>query len=136
MKRIIKHPKGYLRDSGLLHHLLRIPDRDALLSHPKMGASWEGMVIEELLRGLAARGQTVNAYYYRTGAGAEVDLVLEGDFGLIPVEIKYTAAAGDRLRALKDFVAEHKCRLGLVINNDDHPRLYDKAIVGVPFACL
>jgi predicted AAA+ superfamily ATPase len=52
VKRVVKHPKGYLRDSGLLHALLRIPDRDALLSHPQMGTSWEGMVVEEILRQL------------------------------------------------------------------------------------
>ena len=46
LKRVVKHPRGYLRDSGLLHALLRIPDRDALLSHPQWGASWEGMVVE------------------------------------------------------------------------------------------
>lgn len=89
MKRIVKHPRGYLRDSGLLHSLLRIPDRAALLSHPQMGASWEGMVVEEILRQLAALGASVEYSHYRTSGGAEVDLVLRGDFGLVAVEVKH-----------------------------------------------
>jgi predicted AAA+ superfamily ATPase len=80
-KRVVKHPRGYLRDSGLLHALLRIPDADALSSHPQMGASWEGMVVEEILRQLSALGVAHEYSYYRTGAGAEVDLVVEGSFG-------------------------------------------------------
>ena len=94
VKRVVKHPRGYLRDSGLLHALLRIPDVDALLSHPQMGASWEGMVVEEILRQLSALGVAHDYAYYRTGAGAEVDLVLEGAFGRVAVEIKHTSSGG------------------------------------------
>jgi len=137
VKRIVKHPKGYLRDSGLLHHLLRIPDLDALLGHPQMGHSWEGMVVEEIIRQLNFFGVSFDYYYYRTAAGAEVDLILEGDFGLIPVEIKHTQRVTRRsLRPLRDFIKERDCRFGLVINNDISARLYDEKIVGLPFACL
>jgi predicted AAA+ superfamily ATPase len=137
LKRVVKHPKGHLRDSGLLHYLLRIPDMDSLLAHPGMGRSWEGMVIEEIIRGLTCLGTGFDYYYYRTGGGAEVDLILEGDFGLIPIEIKYAQTVPSRqLRGLKDFVRERRCRLGIVINNDETPRLYDEKIIGIPFACL
>jgi predicted AAA+ superfamily ATPase len=137
LKRIVKHPKGYFRDSGLLHYLLRIPDLDLLATHPVMGRSWEGLVTEEIIRGLNAIGAGFDYYYYRTGAGAEVDLVLEGDFGLIPIEIKYTQAVPPKqLRSLKDFVKDHNCRFGLVINNDERAKLYDQKIAGIPFACL
>ena len=137
LKRIVKHPKGYLRDSGLLHHLLRIPEVDFLVTHPAMGRSWEGLVIEELIRGLNAVGVGFDYYYYRTGGGAEVDLILEGDFGLIPVEIKYTqSVSAKQLRSLKNFIKDQKCRFGLVINNDERPRMYDDKIAGIPFACL
>ena len=126
-----------LRDSGLLHHLLRLPDLDALLTHPGMGRSWEGLVIEEILRALNGCGLSFDAYYYRTGGGAEVDLVLEGEFGLVPIEIKYQQAVPFRqLRAISDFVAERGCRLGIVINNDERVRQYDEKLVGVPFTCL
>jgi predicted AAA+ superfamily ATPase len=136
-KRIVKHSKGYVRDSGVLHHLLRIPDLDALLWHPQMGHSWEGMVIEEIIRQLTCHGASFDYYFYRTSAGAEVDLVLDGSFGLIPVEIKYSQTLDLRdLRALRDFVQEHRCRLGLVVTNDLAPRLYDDRIVAVPFTYL
>ena len=137
LKRAIKHPKGYLRDTGLLHHLLRIPDLDALLGHTAMGRSWESMVIEELLRGFNGRGISVDASHYRTAAGGEIDLVLEGDFGLLPIEIKHSQAVRvQELQALENFVADSKCNFGLVINNDEHPRFYSERILGIPFACL
>jgi len=135
LKRIVKHPKGHLRDSGLLHYLLRVPDLRALLGHPRVGASWEGMVAEELIRQFTCAGSSFDAYHYRTSAGEEVDLVLEGDFGLLPVEIKHTQTVEPRkLRALQDFVRERGCRLGLVINNDTAPRLLGESILGVPFS--
>ncbi|MDH7503196.1 MAG: ATP-binding protein [Verrucomicrobiota bacterium] len=137
LKRLVKHPKGYMRDSGLLHALLRIPDLDALLSHPQMGASWEGMVIEEILRQLNAMGVPYDASYYRTSGGAEVDLVIEGDFGRVAFEIKHTSTVPTHdLRALADFVAEQRARLGVVINNDTQPRLYTPKIIGLPFTWL
>jgi hypothetical protein len=137
VKRVVKHPKGYLRDSGLLHALLRIPDAEALLSHPQMGASWEGMVVEEILRQLNMLGAPHQYSYYRTGAGAEVDLVVEGNFGRMAVEIKHTSTIGKRdLRGLGDFVAEHQARLGLVVNNDISARRYEEDLIGLPFAWL
>jgi predicted AAA+ superfamily ATPase len=73
-KRLVKAPKVYVRDSGLLHALLGIGDYNTLSGHPVVGASWEGFVIENLLSVLPYR---TLASYYRTSAGAEVDLVLE-----------------------------------------------------------
>lgn len=136
-KRLVRHPRGYLRDSGLLYALLRIPDGDALLGHPQMGASWEGMVVEEILRQLGALGAGHAYSYYRTGGGAEVDLVLEGDFGRIAVEIKHTSFVNARdLRGLRDFVTQHKARLGLVITNDRSAHLLDDRLLSVPFTWL
>jgi hypothetical protein len=137
MKRVVKHPRGYLRDSGLLHALLRIPDLEALLSHPQMGVSWEGMVVEEILRQLTALGVAHQYSYYRTGGGAEVDLVLEGDFGRVAVEVKHTSAVNARdLRGLGDFVSENQARVGLVITNDCATRRYGENLLGVPFHFL
>ena len=73
-KRLVKSPKVYVRDSGLVHTLLGIDSMDALLGHPVVGMSWEGFVIENLL---AAAPDDVQAGFYRTSAGAEIDLVLE-----------------------------------------------------------
>lgn len=73
-KRLIKSPKLYIRDSGLVHELLGIDSLETLVGHPIVGASWEGFVIENLLACAPARTE---AYFYRTSAGAEVDLVLK-----------------------------------------------------------
>ena len=72
-KRLVKSPKVYVRDSGLVHCLLGISDREALLSHPIVGASWEGFVIENLL---AVSPGGADGYFYRSSGGAEIDLVL------------------------------------------------------------
>ena len=135
VKRVVKHPRGYLRDTGLLHTLLRIPDHDALLSHPQVGASWESMAVEEVIRQLNASGVACEYSYYRTGGGAEVDLVVDAAFGRLAIEVKLTSTVSSRdLRGLKDFVEEQKARVGLVINNDVAPRQYDDRIVGLPMS--
>lgn len=73
-KRLVKSPKVYIRDSGIAHALLNIGDYNTLLGHPVVGGSWEGFVVENLL---AICPHDVRAYYYRSQAGAEIDLVLE-----------------------------------------------------------
>ena len=73
-KRLVKSPKLYVRDSGIVHALLGIPDYNALAGHPVVGASWEGFVIENLL---SAASAGTNASFYRTSTGAEIDLLLE-----------------------------------------------------------
>jgi predicted AAA+ superfamily ATPase len=136
-KRVIKHAKGYLRDSGLGHHALRVPDVTALLSHPQAGASWEGMVVEEICRQLAQRGIAFDACHYRTGGGAEVDLVLEGTFGLVAIEIKLgQRVRSQELRGLREFIVEHRCRFGLVLSNEERPRLIEENIAGLPVRYL
>ena len=73
-KRLVKAPKVYIRDSGLVHALLAIRDEEELLGHPVAGASWEGALIENILDALPS---TARANFYRTSAGAEIDLVIE-----------------------------------------------------------
>lgn len=137
VKRLVRHAKGYIRDTGLLHHLLRIPDFKALQGHPRVGYSWEGLVIEEILRQFAVLGISADASFYRTGGGAEVDLVCEGVFGTVPFEIKRSQRVDLRdLRGLRDFVTEQGCPFGVVVNNDTAPRIYEERIVGVPFSYL
>jgi predicted AAA+ superfamily ATPase len=71
-KRLVKSPKIYVRDSGLVHALLAVGDKESLLSHPIVGASWEGFVIENLL---AVAPEGVQGHFYRTSGGAEIDLI-------------------------------------------------------------
>ena len=73
-KRLVRSPKVYVRDSGLLHALLRIRDEEELLGHPVVGSSWEGMLIENILQRLP---EAAAASFYRTADGAEIDLVIE-----------------------------------------------------------
>ena len=83
-KRLVKSPKVYVRDTGLLHALLSINTARELEGHPKVGASWEGFVIEQLLS-LRVQKQ---AYYWRTQAGAELDLLLFIKGRRVGIEIK------------------------------------------------
>jgi predicted AAA+ superfamily ATPase len=85
-KRTVKSPKIYLRDSGLLHALLDLSTLDQLQSHPKLGSSWEGFCIEQIL---SITGSS-NAYFWATHAGAELDLFLLHNGKRIGVEIKYS----------------------------------------------
>ena len=90
-KRLVKSPKVYVRDSGLVHALLGIHSSEQLLGHPVAGGSWEGFVIENLLSVLP---WAVTPFFYRTSAGAEIDLVLEWPNGeLWAVEIKRSSSA-------------------------------------------
>jgi len=73
-KRLVRSPKVYIRDNGITHALLNIADYNSLLGHPVVGGSWEGFVIENILSVIPSH---VQAFYYRTSGGAEVDLVLE-----------------------------------------------------------
>jgi predicted AAA+ superfamily ATPase len=90
-KRLVKSPKIYVRDSGIVHALLGIGDYNALSGHPVAGASWEGFVIENLIA--AAPARTVPSFY-RTAAGAEIDLILEiPGHGLWAFDIKRAVSA-------------------------------------------
>jgi predicted AAA+ superfamily ATPase len=85
-KRLVRSPKVYVRDSGLVHALLGIRTQEELFGHPIVGPSWEGMLIENILSSLPA---TVRSWFYRTSAGAEIDLVLEfGPKNIWAIEIK------------------------------------------------
>lgn len=105
-KRLVKTPKVYWRDSGLLHALLNVPDEKALLAQPWVGASWEGHVIEQVLGELSARGRRFDAYYFRTSDRHEVDLVLDFGKELWAVEIKLTSSPAPEDMARLDKTAD------------------------------
>ncbi len=106
-KRLVKAPKIYIRDTGLLHELLRIADFEGLQGHPVLGASFEGFALENIVQALPDH---VDVAFYRTHTGDEIDLVLSPAPGRhIAVEIKYTAApklSPTFLRAMRDIGAE------------------------------
>jgi predicted AAA+ superfamily ATPase len=108
-KRLIRSPRVYWRDSGLLHALLGVRTSEELLNQPWVGASWEGFVIGQIAETLAARGASVAPHYFRTTDGYEVDLVLKLGRHLWAIEAKLTSSpapqAFDRFNAAADLVS-------------------------------
>lgn len=93
-KRLVKSPKLYIRDTGMLHHLLGIPfKKQAILSHPKAGASFETFCIEQIVTLARLEDPAAEAFFFRTQTGVEVDLLLKFKGELIPVEIKLSLSA-------------------------------------------
>jgi predicted AAA+ superfamily ATPase len=130
-KRQVKSPKVYIRDSGLLHHLLRIRTQDELVAHPKCGASWEGYAIEEAI----AVGQPDEMYFWATHQGAELDLLLLKNGRRFGVEAKYADAptlTRSMHIALQDLKLE---QLTVLYPGTQRYTLSDKVAV-VPLAAL
>ena len=128
-KRQVKSPKIYLRDTGLLHTLLGVPSFRFLQGHPKLGASWEGFVTEEVLPWVGER----NAYFWATQSGAELDLLLLVDGRRYGVEVKYGDAPSvtkSMRMALSDLGLE---RL-LIVYPGDRAYSLDKNVAVVPLA--
>ncbi len=90
-KRLVKRPRIYLRDSGLLHALMRIQDMDMLYGQAWLGQSWEGFIIEQTLATLSSRNHTVTPYYFRSSDGYEIDLLLDWGNERWAIEIKLTS---------------------------------------------
>jgi predicted AAA+ superfamily ATPase len=111
-KRLVKSPKVYWRDSGLVHALLNVVDEDHLLSQPWVGASWEGFVIEQVLGTLGQLDRQYDAFFMRTSDQHEIDLVLQLEKSLWAVEVKLTASPGpadmDRLGQVADLIRADK----------------------------
>lgn len=95
-KRLVKAPRLYWRDSGLLHALLRFEPSTGIFSHPWVGASWEGFVIEEIFKVRQARGESFDAHFFRSHDGWEADLVIDDARGREAIEIKLTSAPDRR----------------------------------------
>ena len=137
-KSVIKMPKGIFRDSGLSHYLQGIETKENLLRSPRLGLSFESFVIEEILKGLGALSPLrFSFYYYRTRGGSEVDLILEGPFGTLPIEIKLgTTMTLKKLTSIRKFVEDNKLPYGLVINNSKEVKLLAGKIIQIPVTCL
>jgi uncharacterized protein len=106
-KRLVKSPKIYLRDSGLLHHLLNISSQTELDAHPIRGASWETFVLEDLLRRESLVHPSSQAFFWRTAAGAEIDLIIDRGSSVAAIEIKSAQVANRRfVRTLADAMVD------------------------------
>jgi len=133
-KSMVKMPRGNFRDTGLSHYIQGIRNRDQLINHPTVGSSFESFITEELIKGVQALDiARVNYYYFRTRNGAEVDLILEGDFGTLPFEIKFGSFVKRRqIQSLKAFVEKNDLPLGIVINNSDQVEMISEKIIQIP----
>lgn len=111
-KRLVKSPKIYFRDTGVLHTLLNIETYDALQSNPYVGHSWEAFVIEQIIAQIPKR---LSPYFYRTAAGAEIDLILKSENSSpIAIEIKYSLSPG-LSRGFHQGYQDLGCKKGAVI---------------------
>jgi hypothetical protein len=120
-KRLVKSPKIYVRDTGLLHSLLGIPfSKRALLTHPKAGASFESFCIEQILLHAHLHDPTAQGFFYRTHGGQEVDLLLRLRGKLVPIEVKLGTAIPD-LRGLEGCMRDLKLGRGYVVNLSSKP---------------
>lgn len=119
-KRIIKMPKGYLRDTGLINYFLKIQTVEDLKYHPQFGRIWEIFISEQLIRHFNNKVQNIEYYYYRTHNRTEIDLIIETQTGLIPIEIKSGLSNSKRqIQTLQRFIEQQNCPFGLLINNGD-----------------
>ena len=112
-KRLVRSPKVYVRDSGIVHALLGIREKEQLLGHPVVGPSWEGFVVENLL---VAAPPGSNPWFYRTSAGAEIDLLLElGPRKLWAVEVKRSLSSPRPSKGFHMACADVKAARRLVV---------------------
>lgn len=127
-KRIVKSPKVYVRDSGIVHSLLGILDYNALSGHPVVGSSWEGFVIENLV---AAIPELTIASFYRTSGGAEIDLVLEiPGHGLWAIDIK-RGLSGRPEKGFYNACEDLKPNRRFVVNSSNERYRIDKEVEAI-----
>jgi len=135
---VVKMPKGNIRDSGLSNYIQSITKREQLLNYPNVGAAFEAFISEEIIKGIQA-AEIVNwkYYYFRTRNGAEIDMIVEGPFGTLPIEIKFGSMIKQRqIQTLKNFVYKNNLPLGIVMNNNDDVQLVADRILQLPATCI
>ncbi len=138
LRSIVKHPRGMYRDSGVFHFLSSISTAAELEVSRYKGHSFECFVIEEITRGLAATSASnLNSYFFRTRGGSEVDLVLEGSFGVLPIEIKCASSVTAKdVQGLVDFIDREGCQFGLVVNFCDSVNQIAEKVFTIPVTLI
>jgi hypothetical protein len=133
-KRLTKSPKLYVRDTGLLHHLAGLRRPAELLTWPRRGSSFEGLVIEELAA--LAQQQLVRPelFFWRTHSGAEVDLLIVEGRRILPVEIKLGASVNQySLAGLRQCMKDLGLRRGIVVTSGREGRSLSRGVEIVPW---
>ena len=130
-KRLVKSPKVYVRDSGLLHHFLGVRERHDLLGHPKLGASWEGLVLEEILRIASER----DVFFYATYSGGEIDFVVRSGVDLIGFEAKRSEAP-ELTRSMRVALGDLRLKHLFVVYPGSEPiHLHDR-VTAIPISAI
>lgn len=126
-KRLRKSPKVYWRDTGLLHTLMGVSNPEALFSQPWVGASWEGFVVEQILGTVSSLGERVDATWFRTADGHEIDLVLVWRGETWAIEAKLTGNPSphdlDRLDRAADLIGADR---RVLVSQTDRPVVGDR----------
>jgi predicted AAA+ superfamily ATPase len=136
-KRLTKSPKIYLRDSGLLHQLAGLRKTAELTTWSRRGASFEGLVIEELIRRTLTTGSHSQPFFWRTAAGAEVDLLLVDGRKIVPIEIKLGSEVRPQsLASLRQCMADLGLRRGYVVTTGSEYRKLGHGVELIPWSLL
>lgn len=136
LKRITKKPKGIFGDTGIACHLIRLASPQSLGAYPQLGALFESFIVNQVKAVLSSLPQSVNLYHWRTHGGAEVDMVIEMDGFLYPIEVKLkTALTKNDTKGIKAFLAtypESKIKKGVIIYPGDRCYSIDDSIIALP----
>lgn len=133
-KRLTKSPKVYIRDTGILHFFADLREPKHLESWPRRGHSWEGLVIEEIIAEASRKFDHPRFYFWRTQAGAEVDLLIAVGRTIIPIEIKLGIAVSEKsTRGLKECMKDLKIKKGFVITSGGETLKIPGGITILPF---
>ena len=126
-KRLVRAPRLYWRDCGLLHSLMGVKTFEHLLAQPWVGASWEGFVVEQIISFYGALGEHPDFYYLRTSDGHEIDLIIEHSGERWAVEVKLsTAPAPQDLRRLKKVADLCGCDRSFLLSRTPEPVISDE----------
>lgn len=132
-KRLVKSPKVYFRDTGLLHYFLGIPTPEALDTHPARGPSWEAFVIDQLVSAFQRARPGSQAFFWRTAQGGEVDLVIETDARRIPFEIKlHSAPRADDAASLRRCMRDLGLPRGYIVYPGRAPYSLGQGVTALP----
>ncbi|MCB1115855.1 MAG: ATP-binding protein [Chlamydiia bacterium] len=138
-KRLVKSPKVYFTDVGMLCYLLGLKDRDHLRNGPMAGSIVETFIVTEVYKRLVARGKEPQIYFWRTSSGNEVDLIIEDQGLLIPIEIKGSATPRPAMaKGISCFQEDHKdqTKKGYVVFLGDIPLPLAPDVLALPFSSL
>lgn len=136
-KRLVKSPKLYIRDTGLLHHLAGLRRPQDLETWPGRGNSWEGFVLEELIRRAKLRWPAPGCYFWRTQAGAEADLIVENGRRRVVVEVKAGSTLSAKgLLGIRQCMKDLHLRSGFVVYRGERALQLAPGLSAIPWAQL